>query len=159
MSWKPPSWVIAAVRLLGVVLVLIPVSMLSGCSDPVRVGLTGDSHRPTALIDPCRKNWHEWQMVEWIDTANDRILWKTSTDKVVDVQKIIYGVTPLGMTSITAPSDLEGVTQVQIVYSSKVVPETTAATFDLKHVSTSDVLLPAANDETVALSDWSASCN
>jgi len=134
--------------------VVMPVLFLSGCSDPVLVGLTGAPELPLALIDPCRTEFHHWTRLEVVESQpGGPVLWAitSATGRPIDMRSVQYGRTPEGAKVIEPPRPLSKSMVIQWRYTA---PDSEAVlqTFDLSHISPSMAL---ETDNSVSrLKDW-----
>lgn len=119
---------------------ITPVLFLSGCSDPVLVGLTGTPEAPLALIDPCRTEAHNWTRLEVVESSGRTILWAigTATGKPIDLRSVEYGQTPEGAKLIEQPTSLTKPMTIQWRYTAPGA-EPVLQSFDLARISPSTV--------------------
>lgn len=133
--------------------VVMPVLFLSGCSDPVLVGLTGTPEAPLALIDPCRTEAHAWTRLEVAESSGRTILWAigTANGKPIDLRSVQYGQTPAGGKVINQPTPLAKSKLIQWRYTAPGA-EPVLQSFDLSRLSPSAVLMTDDSENT--LRDW-----
>jgi hypothetical protein len=131
---------------------------LTGCSDPVQVGLTGNASRPTALIDPCRPNWFGQQSLTVLDADTEEALWKIQSvdGKPVDLRSVTFAEPPPGMKAVIADKPLAGHRDVQWWYQTP-GDEPILQTFTLARLEPNQVL---TTDNTLHdAAEWSNCTN
>lgn len=133
------------------------VLTLSGCTDPVLVGLTGSSQKPMAIIDPCRPDWFKQHSLTVTDPRSGEVLWKVEGQNPsgVDMRSVTFGTPPEETVEITSAAPLSGHSNVQWKYESPGA-EPVQQTFTLSRVDPGSVL--TSDDEHHPAADW-RTCN
>lgn len=140
-------------RLKGLVAILAVALLLSACSDPIEVGLSGPPSQPTALIDPCRSATYD--TVEWSDSVSGRVLWRIEFVKPTGQHAISYGKVPAGSHEVSRPKALMLERHVLVRFSTRDNDDQLAAgEFNLSGLRPDKVLVAHGSLETQALKPW-----
>lgn len=97
------------VHALVLIAIAAAVLLLQGCSDPVRAAVTGSVSKPTALLSPCRTDWHDWDSLRVVDASHGgRLLWhvRANGTKAVPMAQVTYGQAPSDATTVAGPEPL-----------------------------------------------------
>ena len=97
---------------------------ITGCSDTINAGFVRSGGSVTAYIDPCRTDFHKFTRLDVYyerdvnddDLSQERMWSVRSLGGSVDLQAVVYGVTPVGMRAEHAPVKLPGAGYLMWVY-------------------------------------------
>lgn len=139
----------------GLVTGLTVALLLSACSDPIEVGLSGPLSQPAALIDPCRQPTYD--TVEWTDVASGRVLWRVEFEKPTGERAITYGKVPTGSHQVSSPNPLLRDLSLLVRFSMRGSDQQVAAgKFNLRGLAPDKVLVAHESSETQDLKPWRA---
>jgi len=128
--------------------------ILAGCTDPVRAVLTGSPDTPTAILSPCRTDWHDWDSLEVLDSTDGRTLWKVQSatpQRSVPMARVEYGKPPAGAKTVVEAQPIPERDMIQWVWSRK-DSEPVMQTFTVRLVKASKAL--ETDDSYATLDDW-----